>query len=163
MPTIALRYDGNGSFKALGRFAKQCEAMLKPGEFSTWERVEIRSVESHHHFFAAIQTAWETLPESLGDEFPSADHLRKWALCKAGYCSQTRIVVKTNDEAVKLVTAVKRLDNFAVVSFEDRTVTICQAESMTYKAMGKAKFQRAKEDCLRVISELLGAEVREAA
>lgn len=154
MKPIPLRHEGEGVFRAI--YPKRCADI--PVGVAAWQQVEHRSRESHNHYFACIEGAWGNLPETIMDELPSPEHLRKFALCKAGYCSQTKIVVKTDDEAVKLFMAAKKLDSFAVVVPSGCVVTISQAESQSVQAMGGKKFQESKEAVLNVISAMIGAD-----
>jgi hypothetical protein len=94
----------------------------------------------------------------LADDFPSPEHLRKWALIKAGFCSETRIVCANNSEAMTLATKAKSLDKYSVVAIDGKTVTIWTADSQRRDAMGRKTFQEAKERALHIISNLLGVD-----
>ena len=85
--TFPLLYEGNGLFRCL----HPKRVKLDVGAVHGWQLAEHRSKASHDHFFAIINEAWKNLPEDMGDDFPSPEHLRKWALIKSGFCSETRI------------------------------------------------------------------------
>lgn len=152
---LPMRYDGNGAFRCL----HPNRVKVDVGSVHGWQMAEHRSKASHDHFFAVVNTAWKSLPESLGDEFPSPEHLRKWALVKAGFCSESKIVCASNDEAIKLVMSAKAMDKFAVIEIDGKVVTIWRAESQRKDAMGREEFQRAKDRALHIISALIGADV----
>lgn len=153
--TFPLRYDGDGRFTCL--HPKRIH--LQPGEVHGWQMAEARSKASHDHFFACVNEAWMNLPEHLQEEFPTAEHLRKFALIKAGFCTQTIVVCATNGDAVKLAAKAGQLDRYSLVEIRQRTVTIWTADSQRRDAMGRKLFQEAKERALHVISDLVGTDV----
>lgn len=154
-----MKYIGGGVFHCL----RPKSLMVQPGEICGWQIVEHRSPESHRHFFALVHEAWVNLPERLADDFPNSESLRKWALIKAGYCSETRIVCANNDEALRLVATAKSMDQYALVAVNDKVVTIWRANSQAKTAQGRAEFQSAKEAAMHHISVLIGADVAEVA
>jgi hypothetical protein len=153
--TFPLLYEGNGLFRCL----HPKRVKLDVGAVHGWQIAENRSSESHRHFFAVVNEAWRNLPEDLADDFPSPEHLRKWALIKAGFCSETRIVCANNSEAMTLATKAKSMDKYAVVAIDEKTVTIWTADSQRRDAMGRQAFQEAKERALHLISNLLGVDL----
>ena len=160
--TLPMRYEGNGLFRCL----HPKRVTLDVGAVHGWQMAEHRSKSSHDHFFAVVNEAWKSLPEDMADDFPSPEHLRKWSLIKAGFCSETRIVCANNSEAMTLATKAKAMDKYAVVSIDGKAVTIWTADSQRKDAMGRQAFQEAKERALHVISTLLGidaATLKEAA
>ena len=64
--------------------------------------VEHRSDVSHRHEFAWLREAWNSLPEHLADEFPTTEHLRKWALIQAGFFHETMIDAGSNAAALRV-------------------------------------------------------------
>lgn len=159
-----LRYMGEGEFETVSRYhARALDKALVVGEVMTWQQVEERSLQSHRHYFAAVHEAWLNLAETISVEFPSSEHLRKYCLIKAGFCTVTKIACMTNREAVKLITSVSEMDGFAVCEVSGNVATVYRAHSQSMKAMGKAKFQASKTAVLEILSAMIGAEVREAA
>jgi len=160
--TLPLRYEGNGIFRCL--HPKRLK--LDVGEVHGWQMAEHRSAKSHDHFFACVNEAWKSLPEELADDFPSPEHLRKWSLIKAGFCSETRIVCANNGEAMTLAAKAKAMDKYAVIAIDGKAVTIWTADSQRKDAMGRQQFQEAKDKALHIISQLIGtdaATLRDAA
>lgn len=122
-----------------------------------------RSRETHDHYFACVAAAFETLPEAVEPDFADADHLRKWALIKAGYRKQRSVLCETEEEAARLMMLGKALDNHSFLERRGSIVTVYSAESQSYKAMGKERFAQSKEAVLKILSELLGVDVAELA
>lgn len=152
--TFPMRYEGNGLFRCL----HPKRVTLDVGAVHGWSLSEHRSKSSHDHFFAVVNEAWKSLPEDMADDFPSPEHLRKWALIKAGFCSETRVACANNGEAMTLATKAKAMDKFSVVAIDGKAVTIWTADSQRRDAMGRHAFQEAKERALHIISNLLGID-----
>ena len=159
---LPMRYEGSGLFRCL----HPKRVKLDVGAVHGWQMAEHRSKASHDHFFAIVNEAWKSLPEDMADDFPSPEFLRKYALIKAGFCSETRIVCANNSEAMTLATKAKAMDKFALVAIDGKSVTIWTADSQRKDAMGRKLFQEAKERAIDVISQLIGtdaATLKEAA
>jgi hypothetical protein len=153
--TFPMRYEGSGMFRCL----HPNRITLQPGEVHGWQMAEHRSAKSHDHFFAVVNTAWKNLPEDLAEEFPSPEHLRKWALIKAGFCTETAIVCANNEEALRLASKARGMDRYSLIEIKGRTVTIWTADSQRKDEMGRRLFQEAKEKALHVLSDLLGTDI----
>ena len=158
MTTLTLAYQGNGSFRAI--YPDKCQKLM-PGSIAAWQTVEVRSGKSHRHYFAAVHDAWLNLPEHLVDEFPSSEHLRKYALIKSGFCTMTKLACKTNADAINVCTLMSKMDTYAICEVTGGVVTVRQAYSQSIPAMGRKLFQESKEEVFRVLSELIGAPVTE--
>lgn len=159
---LPLKYEGGGMFRCL----HPNRIKLAPGDVHGWSLSEHRSAKSHDHFFAVVNEAWKNLPEELADDFPNPETLRKWALIKAGFCSETRIVCANNSEAMTLAAKAKAMDKFSLIAIDGKAVTIWTADSQRRDAMGRQQFQEAKERAIDIISTLLGtdaATLKEAA
>lgn len=156
---IALRHMGGGQFKAL--YPGKC-ANIEVGEVAAYERIEHRSPDSHRQFFAAVHDSWANLPEALADDFPSSDHLRKFALIKAGYCDMTKIVCKSNADAMTCAMAMKGMDTYMLVDVFGAILTVYRAKSQSIPKMGKAAFEESKDKVFAVISQLIGADSSKA-
>lgn len=122
-----------------------------------------RSHRSHGHFFARVNEAWETMPDRYKERFPSADHLRKWALIKSGFCDIELYAFDTPEDAVMASAALKKADSYALVRVEGDEVRFFTAHSQAMPAMSKEDFQKSKDMVFDVISQLLGADVSQAA
>lgn len=155
MKPLALRYTGAGHFEATAPYV---EAGYEQGRVYRMAPVDDRSSASHRHYFAAIASAWSNLPDELAGEFPSPEHLRKYALIKAGFADRRSIVTASRAEAMRVAAFVQPLDEFALVATDAATVTVWTAHSQSVRAMGKAEFQRSKEAVLDIVSAMIGTD-----
>lgn len=141
------------------RSARAADAAFVIGEHYLLTEVQDRSLNSHQHFFAAIAECWKSLPEDQAERFPTPEHLRKWALIKAGYRDERSIVCTTKAEAQRVAAFVKPMDDYAVVLVHEAVVIVYTAKSQSVKAMGREDFQKSKTAVLEVLAELLGVPV----
>lgn len=155
--SIPFRWEGDSFVPATG-FARRCDELFVVGQVYRLAEQEDRSAASHRHYFACINTAWENLPEAAAGQFPSPEHLRKFALIKAGYADSRTLVASSKAEAVRLAAFVRPLDTFAVVAVSEATVTVWTARSQSAKAMGKRDFQESKDRVLDIIAGLIGTD-----
>lgn len=154
-----LLYRWTGSvMEPLPRFHNAAAAQFTEGELYRLDVLKDRSQASHSHYFAAIHDGWLNLPEHLTERFPTSEHLRKWALIKAGFHDSRSIVANSKAEAHRLAVFVKPSDEFAVVTVIEATVTIYSAKSQSKRAMGAAEFKRSKEAVLGIIEEMVGVD-----
>lgn len=122
--------------------------------------LEERSDKTHNHEFAFVGEAWKTLPETVADEFPTPEHLRKRALIATGFYHETIIDVGTLAGALRVASYVRSSDDFAHVVTRGGVVVVRKAKSQSRKAMGKADFQTSKTAILEWISNLLNVEAK---
>lgn len=163
MTAIPLRYEGEGEFRTVNKYhARAADKAHVIGEVLTWQLVQERSMKSHDHFFAAVHDAWQNLPETVAMEFPNDLSLRKYGLIKAGYCTVTKIVCANNKEANIAVALYLKIDEYLLCDVSGNVATIYRAQSQSRKAMGKEVFQKSKTAVLEVLSDMIGAEVKEA-
>lgn len=128
---------------------------FEDGQTYLLEAREERSRKEHKRFFAWVAEAWESLPAGPEQYLKSAEHLRKWALCKSGYCDTDLIVCDSDADAMRLAAYARRKDDFAVTELRGNVVQIFTAKSQSEKAMGKVVFRQSVESVERVIWDLL--------
>jgi hypothetical protein len=128
------------------------------GETYRLEERHERSHRTHSHYFACVHDAWANLPEALEERFPSADHLRRWALIKTGFRNERSIVCGSPEEAQKILAFIAPMDEYAVVIVQDLVVIHYAAKSQSLKAMGRDEFQRSKTAVLDCIARIFGAK-----
>lgn len=157
MTPVTFTWDGE-SMVALRRFAKLCDQQFVIGEDYTMVVAEPRSRASHNHYFACIELAWLNLPEDLAEQFPTSEHLRKYALIKAGFADERSIVCGSKAEAQRVAAFIKPMDHFAIVVVSEATIKVYTAQSQSNKAMGSKVFQGSKDAVLDVISKMVGTE-----
>ncbi|MDO8534121.1 MAG: hypothetical protein Q7S17_05190 [Xanthobacteraceae bacterium] len=122
---------------------------------------EERSTASHAHYFAAVNEAWQNLSDEQALRFPTAEHLRKWALIEAGYRDERSIVASSKAEAQRLAAFIKPMDEYAVVTVTDAVVRAYTAQSQSYRAMNRKTFQESKDKVLAVVAGLIGVTADE--
>lgn len=142
-------------------FQRQADAMFCIGETYTMVPVEDRSAASHRHFFASVNEAWANLPEGLAAEYPTAEHLRKAALIRAGYRDERSIVCASRAEALRVAAFVRPLDAYALVVVSEAVVRVYTAQSQSVRAMGKDAFQKSKDDVLTALAGMIGVTTQE--
>ena len=151
---VPLQYLGEGQFQAPKGFAKRCDDALVIGDVQRWEIAHERNAASHAHYFAVVAEAWENLPEDMAADFPSPDHLRKWALIRSGFCNISKVIAGEDPKPMLL-------DSYAIVVSENGVTTIYTAKSQSVRSMGKAEFQKSKEAVLAEIGKIIGADPSE--
>lgn len=162
MTSYPLQYLGEDRFICRHRGRSDKELVI--GETLTWEIVHQRSSATHRHLFACIKNAWDSLPEALAAEFPSPEHLRKWALIQIGHCTMTRLAFANNGEAMKAATLMRDIDGYAEIGVAGTAVVMRRAKSIAVRAVSRNEFGEIKDKLLTTLSQLIGADVaREAA
>ena len=154
--SLLVEWDGE-CFKPLSpQWARQADRHFAVGQTYRMEVREERSPQSHNHYFASISEAWENLPPALGERFATADHLRKYALIRAGYRDERSIVCGSKAEAQRVAAFIKPLDDYAVVVARDAVVVVFTAKSQSMRAMGKKAFAESKQKVLDVVAQMIG-------
>ncbi|PWL17648.1 hypothetical protein DKP76_11655 [Falsochrobactrum shanghaiense] len=153
-----MSWDGEAMVPTSPYWASRADRQFVVGE--TYKLVEHhdRSEASHNHYFASIANAWNTLPDHLLADYPTAEHLRKKMLVKCGYADERSIVCASKAEADRIAAFIKPMDEYAVVIHREAVVKVFTAQSQSMKAMGKREFQESKEAVLAAIDKLLGVE-----
>lgn len=125
------------------------------------EAREERSGAQHRAFFASINEAWKSLPEGTEGRWPSPDHLRRWALCKAGFADEDVSIWDSPSDARRAAVMMRKLDGYAVIEVKGNTVRRFTAKSQATRHMDKKTFKESCEAVERVISSVLGTTVGE--
>jgi phage gp36-like protein len=155
-PPLPCRWDGEHFVPANAHWLLTADKHFAVGEVYPLEVHEARSDPSHRHLFAVINEAWQNLPEAQARRFASAEHLRKWALIRAGYYDERSIVCADEDEAQRIAAFVRPLDDYAIVVVRGCVVAVYTAKSQSARAMGRQDFQRSKDAVLDIIAGLIG-------
>lgn len=152
---FAFTWDGDAMVPT-AHFKRACDKEFVVGQVYRMETVEERSVVSHRHYFATLHEYWLNLPEHLAERFPSAEHLRKYALIKAGFYDERSIVAGSKAEAQRLASFIKPMDDFAIVTVSEAVVRVFTAKSQSMKAMGRKTFQESKDKVLDLVADMIG-------
>ena len=156
-PPVAFDWDGE-VMKPLN--ARRADAFYTVGERYLMVPVSQRSDVSHKHEFAWLREAWASLPDHLAERFATAEHLRKWALIRAGYSDSHTITCASKAEALRVAAFIRPIDEFAVVVTQGATVTRYTAKSQSKRAMGAKEFQDSKTKIMEVVARMLGVEAK---
>lgn len=152
-----LIYEWNGeAMVPLAHFRKAADQQFVVHEKYRLEQVQHRSMQSHSHFFAALNEAFNNLPEVHAGRWPTVDHLRKWCLVQAGYRTETTYVAHSKAEALRFSAFLRSLDDQAVITTEAGMVHYCVAKSQSLSAMSRKEFQESKDGVLEVLAKLIG-------
>ena len=157
MSALPYRWDGE-VMRPLSGFGRRADSTFVVGMVYHMEPVEERSAKSHRFYFSCINQAWESLPDDLARLYPSATHLRKFALIKAGFADSRQIVAASKAEARRLAAFIRPMDEYAVVSVLEAVVTVWTAQSQSLRAMGKERFKFSKDAVLAEIETMLDLE-----
>lgn len=141
-------------------WASRCEERFTEGEKYTMDQWHARSQASHNQYFASVHEAWLNLNEDQTERFPTEDHLRKFALIKTGYRDERSIVAASKEEARRVAAFIKPLDEYAVVIVREAVVIVYTAKTQKMRAMGKAKFEKSKQDVLDFLAATIRVETR---
>ena len=157
IPPMLWEWDGE-ALHPQAHFVKTCNRRLVIGQ--TYSMVEelARSAQSHNHFFAAITEIWHSLPDHMADQFPTAEHFRKFCLIKCGFCEHRQHVCANVVDAARLEAFVKPMDSYAVISRSKSVVNVWTAQSQALRSMSGKEFQECKTKVLDYAESLLERE-----
>ena len=161
IPRLRMKWTGEAYVPINKLWGRVCDNnLVVEQEYWVIEEQE-RSKKSHNHYFAAVHTGWENLPEKYAGRFPDDDHLRKYALIMLGYCNQVELVFDNEESAILAAGQFKNLDTYSIVSVVDCVVVQLTAQTQKYREMGKDRFQKSKQDVIEFIAGLCGIDVKE--
>lgn len=155
IPPIILRYEGEGAFQPASPYmARLADRHYVIGETYPMAEHHERSMRSHNHYFASLADAWGNLPDALLEEYPTAEHLRKKLLIRAGFATHTDYTLDTPRDAITLAAILAR-DKYSIVEIKGPSVRHWQAESQSIRAMGAKRFQASKSAVFAEVDKLL--------
>ena len=128
---------------------------FRPGERYLVIPFELRSQASHSHEFAWLAEAWKSLPEVMAERIPTPEHLRKHALIETGWFDETTVEAGSQPAALRVAAFMRGVDDLAVIVTRGPIVVRRVAKSQSRRAMGKADFDRSKQDILEWVSALI--------
>lgn len=160
---INVTWNGE-SFDPANRFwANKCDERFVVGQGYTLDEVHARSSATHAHYFALLNDIWHSLPDHLSEQFPTSEHLRKYALIKTGFHTMQQHVCKSEAEARRLAAIIKPYDSYQVVIVKDSVVTVYHAISQDHRSMDRRMFQESKEKVLDWCASLIDVQLSRSA
>lgn len=161
-PPLLFRYEGEGAWSASSNYmARRADGHYVIGAVYPLVEHSERSAKSHAHYFAQVKEYWQTLPDQLAPEFPTAEHLRKKALIRCGFATHTDYTFDTPKDAITFAAVMGQVDEYCIVEVKGRVCRRWQAQSQNYRAMNKEEFQKSKQAVLDFIDQLLGTARKE--
>lgn len=142
---IYAQWDGV-SFEPLMRHHNALNAEMVVGEIYRLNIENERSMASHGHMFASLHDAWMNLPENIASQFVNEDHFRNRGLIETGWYLQRDIACQSRAEAERWMRELRSRDEYAVFSIAVNVIVERIAKSQSMRAMGKADFQKSKQD-----------------
>jgi hypothetical protein len=151
-PILFVRVDNH--MVPLPRFQRLFDEQFAVNEEYPLIIIEERSLASHNNYFAQLHEGYLNLAEEYAQEFDSEDHLRHWCLCKAGFCTQTRYVMNTAEDARKLREAMKRENRSTIIAVAGNVATVYTPFSQSMPAMKKQDFEDSKRAVLDLVASM---------
>lgn len=116
---------------------------------------------ARRRYFAIIHESFQNLRPPWSEMFSSSEHLRKYALIKAGWCETMPIAAGNKAAAENVAEAIRKLNRYAIATTEGSVVTVYVARSQTRKVQPKALFMPCAEAVYRILSDMLGTSVED--
>ena len=154
-------WDGE-AFRPLARYARQCDAKFVVGVRYVVEAELPRNMQAHKAYFSGLKEIWDSLPDGVAEQFPSSDHMRKHALCRTGYCGETKSVFTSHRDALLAAAFAIANKQFAIVDVEKNVVLCWVPESQSVAAMGAERFKASCAEVERYCLGLVGVALVDA-
>lgn len=157
---LLCKWDGE-QFIPLPYFAKRAAREFVVGETYNMAELQLRSMNSHRHFFACVNEAWNNLPDEEQERFPTPDDLRKWALTFTSHCDVKHYQAGSNQEALRVARVLRESHDYCRVEVNGRLVNYYVPHSQSLKNMGARTFQVSKDAVFDVLARKLSVTVEE--
>lgn len=164
---VNLKYLGDGRLTAAHQTDWHVlKENLQEGDIVAMTEDAGRSMKQHRWLFACIRKAYDTLPERQISRFPSEEHLRKYALIKAGWCDvhqqafsspvNAELAAKAFKVGANLTTEGK---NFTLAIANGNIVTYAVPRSISFKACKGQAWETVCQGVVDYLCELVGCDV----
>jgi hypothetical protein len=126
-----------------------------------------RSLPDHRRLFGIISNAYANWPESHEFQPDSADHLRAWLLCKAGYRKTTTIPIEHDHPAIiRLASlaaegAIHAAGTYAFVRPHGHAIAVISAKSMRFDKLDRKGFVALRDALEDVIEAESGLSIKD--
>lgn len=156
-PTV-FTWSGN-EMVPMPRFKRQCDEQFLVGQEYVLTVVAARSRALHNFYFAAIAEGWNNLPETIADNFPTAEHLRAYALVATDQCTLATYECVDDKTARRLAINLRADAPFSGIKLRGEVVEVRRPISQSAKAMGKDEFEESCRKVLEFIATLTGVSL----
>jgi hypothetical protein len=153
-------WNGEG-FEPTPYYRRLCSRLFQIGRVYRLEQVEQRSMDSHKHYFAALNTAWMNLREDHPEQFQSPDEMRKWALTHTQFRDVREYRANTKNEALRVAKYLKEGHDYSRVVIDGCVVRQFIPRSQAVAAMSGRDFQTSKQAVLDVLAIKLDVKIEE--
>lgn len=144
----------DGVMIPIDRYRNLCRKQYHEGEEYPLEVVEHRSMASHNQYFAAVEEGYRNLAEEFSGKFPSAEHLRHWALIETGFATETDYPCDDERDAKAFARGFRKSDEYAVIRRRGDVVKVFSAKSQSRGSMRKRPFEDSKKAVLDLIATM---------
>lgn len=161
MTPLVFRWDGE-AMRVLPRFAKDADKRYVVGEVYTLEEIQERDMVKHRRQFAFVKDAWKNLDHRYENEpwAQSAEHLRRFALVKTGYCNTETFVCSSRAEAMRWAAQLRSDNEYAIVTIQGTTIHRFTAMSQSVRSMGAQTFYESRAKVMEFVSGLIGTDAK---
>lgn len=130
---------------------------------------KMRSSPDHRRFFGLIAKAFDQWPEAHEFAPESAEHLRAWLLCKAGFRESTPVMLPANaDEHMRTLfrlgieAAVRAAGGYAwVVPYRYHGAAVIRPRSIAWHKLGQREFAEVRSRVEDIIAVQIGVSADE--
>lgn len=150
-----------GTFVPLPRFRRLCDEQFAVHEEVPLIRFENRNMSQHRGYFAQVNECFKNLPHEYDGQYPSAEHLRSWALVQTGYCTETDYPMDSEKAARRLAIDLRRMNPYSIIKVSGAVVKHFEPESQATRSMGKEKFEASCRAVLELLISMVGAKPAE--
>lgn len=117
---------------------------------------------SDKSYFASVNQAFKNLDDDQLKKWPSAEYLRKWALCMTGYCDHELRPFESEKDARAAATMIRKHDAFCVIKVrkaedsEDWLLEVFTANSQRRGRMPDDVRKKSQNDVLDFLAREIG-------
>lgn len=134
---LAFRWTDDGTMVPLR--PKLADAEFVVGLIYLLEPVHERNMLQHKAYMAYVNEVWKNLQDDQAARFQSAEALRKYALCRTGFCYYSERPLDTHKDAVIAASLIADLDEFAIVEVTKNILRCWRPKSQSVKRRGSEK------------------------
>jgi hypothetical protein len=159
-----LRFRWNGeAMEVLKHYQRIADKQFVIGEVYELAESYPRSANSHKAFFAAINEAWQNMPEDIAERWSTPDELRKWCLTFTEFRDVREYRASSYAEALRVAKYLREGQDYSRIEIDEAGKVVRQyiPRSQAYSNLNGREFQRSKEQVLDILAKKIGVTVEE--